>query len=420
MIRRWIPRGLKQAFWRVLARAIRPGRVRKIGEVLFRVRGFRRDSEMSLNAARSILVVRLDRLGDMVLTSGFLRELRRNAPHAHITLLVQPPSRALVTACPHIDEVIAWPPDASDRWDPDDAKASVVRVWRVLRLAARSLWCRRFDLAIIPRWGVDYYHAVFAAYLSGATQRVGYSESVSSEKARVNRNFDILLTRSLRLDGSFHEVEKNLKLLREMGGTIDSQRLELWTELADEQTVRERLLRAGHVAGTPLVAFGIGASGSDRVWPPAYFGRLGGWLHRERSARVVLIGSEGERALAAEIRARLGDVAIDMVGQVSLRECAALLKRCCLYVGNDTGPMHMAAAAGLPVVEISRHLRECWPEQFDSPAYFSPWAVPSVVVAVEDGVAGLGDIASISVERVQAAVESLWHEAARRYTSGSE
>src|SRR5512141_888224 len=117
-----------------------------------------------------MLVVRLDEIGDVVLMSAFLRELRRNASDASITLVVKPGTRELVERCPYVNEVLPFDWGASGRMATLRLRA------RAAAMARKELWPRRFDLALHPRWDADYYQASFLTYFSGAATRVGYSE----------------------------------------------------------------------------------------------------------------------------------------------------------------------------------------------------------------------------------------------------
>lgn len=349
-------------FRRIYNRAIEwattPGHTRSL------FRPFVKDSPLtSIAAAKSILVIRLDEIGDVVLTSPFLRELRRNAPAAWITLLVKPGTRNLVEHCPYVNEVLTY-----DRSAP--AELSPVQVqWhrhkKAMRFAIRRLWPRHFDLALLPRWDVDYYHATYLAWFSRARRRAGFSELVNQRKQTLNSGFDRLLTDVLDLADLHHEVERNLALLRFVGGQVADDHLEVWLSTEDEEFA-DRTLKEGGVDSNDILV-GIGpAGGSSKLkqWPLDRFIELGRWLARF-GARLVVVGGPGEEGLGNELVGRLGRRAINQAsGMLTLRQMAALLKRCQVYVGNDTGPMHLAAAVGTPVVGLfgsSCHHR------------FSPW-----------------------------------------------
>jgi len=305
----------------------------------------------SLTDAKSILVVRLDEVGDMVLTSAFLRELRRNTPAAWITLIVKPGTRNLVEHCPYVDEVLAY-----DRTAPGVLQRTQLQWHRhkkAMRLAIKHLWTRHFDVALVPRWDVDYYHGSYLAYFSRARRRIGFSESINLRKQDVNRGYDRLFTDVLDLPEPQHEVERNLALLRFAGGQVNDEHLEVWLSNEDEEFAERKLAGGGMVSTDILVGIGPAAGSSKlKKWPLDRFIDLGRWLIRF-GARLVIVGGPGEEEFGKEFVRRLGKRVINQIdGVLSLRQMAALLKRCQVYVGNDTGPMHLAAAVGTPVVGL--------------------------------------------------------------------
>lgn len=334
-----------------------------VGAPVLHAAGRRSGSEpVGLASLRSILVIRLDEAGDVVMTSPFLRELRHNTPRARITLVVKPQVRELVERCPYVDEVLTYDPAA---------RGELRRHWNALGLARRHLWRRRYDLAVVPRWDTDYYHAAYLAYMSGALRRVGYSERVTRGKTTGNRDFDRLFTRVFCTTNVAHEVRRGLDLVEWLGGTVEREDLELWTGDDDEVFAR-------HVLATlavPPVVLVPGARASKRRWPVEWYASLAEWIVEDLGHPVVLVGGPGEEPLARAVRGRLHDRVIDTVGTAGLRQAAALIRRSRCYVGNDTGPMHLAAAAGVPVVEISCQPVGGDPAHSTSLERFGPWRV---------------------------------------------
>jgi len=335
----------------------------------------RRDGHTSidLRKANNVLVVRLDEIGDVVLMTPFLRELRRNLHSgARVTLVVKPGTKNLMEMCPYADRVLTFD------WNTDmDSPLATARLHgRVLRFAKRNLWKNQFDIAIVPRWDADYYHATFLAYFSGAVARVGYSEKVNLTKQVANRGADSLLTHPLYNNEPKHEVQYNLDVILAMGGEINSSALELWLT-AEDETFADRLIARN--PGARFVAFGVGAGASKRRWSVRRFVEVGRRLIQQVPTRIVVVGGPADTAIAKVLENELGGV-INITGKTMLRETVAVLKKCDLFIGNDAGPMHIAAAVGVPVIELSCQHRNGPMLNANSPARFRPWGGRTVVL----------------------------------------
>lgn len=402
---------IRSQFRKLLAYLGSPQMARTLGEALLKLFGYRRNTQVqAFTQANRVLVIRLDEIGDVVMTTPLLRELRRMLPAAWITLVVKPALCDLMALCPYVNEVLTYDGSASGRF------LQLRRHGRALQLARRNLWRRRFDLAIVPRWGVDYYHASFVAYFSGASRRIAYSENVSAEKKQLNDGFDRLFTAVLNDNAPRHEVERNLDVLRFLGSEIHNHQLELWLNEEDE-AFAERFLACNALRPDRLlVAFAPGAGALKRAWPLKHFIDLGQWLRMEYHARILVVGAAAEKYLGDQLQRHLGDAVLNAAGGTTLRQAAALLKRCALYVGNDTGPMHLAAAMSVPVIEISCHPQDGLPSHPNSPHIFGPWAVSHRVLQPAAALTPCSDhcrateahcILGVTVDRAQAACNEM-------------
>ena len=387
-----------------------PALLRLVGEPLFRLAGRRSKNHCDLARVESVLVVRTDEIGDVVLTTPFLRELRRNLPDAWITLVVKPAVRALMETCPYVDEVLAFSVKIGKRSLPFG------KYLLLPKFAYRHLWRRRFDIALSPRWDTDSFHATWLMYLSGAPWRVGFSERTDPDKSYYNHNYDRLRTHSLDDATLKHEVERDLDLLRFIGARVEEDGLEIWLQPDDVAHARQVLKDRAVLASDLKVALVPGALRARKVWPRENYAELVRWLRNAFGARILLIGGADEAALGEALHAELGDGVINQIGKTTLRQAAALLQQCDLYVGNDTGPMHIAAALGLPTVEISCHPRPGSPRHAHSSLRFGPWKVPCAVVQPEQPlppcrISCEADhahcIATIDVASVRQAIETL-------------
>jgi heptosyltransferase-2 len=370
----------KSTMRRLLTWITAPSQVRRALEIFFRCFGYReRSGAATLAEARSILVVRPDHLGDLVLTSAFLRELRKNWPDAEITLLVDPASQLLVEHCPYVDHVELYA-----RWRPC-AFGRVRRFVGEVNWARRHLWPRRFDLAIVPRWDTQLFREAFLAYLSGAKWRVGFCEE-GNTIVRNEESYEILYTHLAPSGPPEHEVLKSLDLLAWMGGTVSETRIELWVDAAAREFAAAMLPTP--VPGEPVVRIAMtpGSGSPGRRWPIERFGAIAAWMTLDLGWQVVLIGSPSEAPFGRIIESYCAHGIVNLIGRAALDQTIALIERCRLYVGNDTGPMHIAAALGLPVVEISCHPANGSPAHERSPYRFRAWSVPAWIAQPRVGV----------------------------------
>lgn len=378
MLVRSITRGL-------LGAMTAPETARAVGRLLYFLSGRRADKEISLKSARAILVVCLAGIGDVVLATPFLRELRRNAPAGRITLVVKPEAYNLVELCPYVNEVVTFDCRASGR------VGTLRRHARALHLASTRLWRRRFALALLPRWDVDYYHSTYLTYFSGASRRVGYSEHVFQRKQELNAGLDRLLTDVIDHRGARHEVERNLEVLRFLGASVPDDRLEIWLDKEDRSFARKVCAGEGIWPHDVVIALAPGAGALKRCWPIERFVELGRVLVREYDARLAVVGGPEDRHLGGHLQSAIGPAVLDLAGRTTLRETAAVLECCQLAVTADSGPMHLAAAAGSAVVEISCHPRAGDIEHYNSPVRLHPWGGPYAVLQPEHPADGCRD-----------------------------
>ena len=381
-----------------------------IGRVLFDSRLRRLAKEpFDRSKIRRILLVRLDMLGDFVLNSPLLRELRREFPCAKITAVVNEAVLNLCETCPYVDEVIPF------RYQKSGFLRVFILPLRAYRFARRMLSAERFDLAILPRRDADMGFATFIAYFSGARWRLGFASHVNKYKMRVNNRFDQLLTHVIPEDAlREHEVEHNLAVLRPLGGIASDDRTELWVTSLDE-SYAEQVFRSHSVAARfPVFCICPSPGNSElKQWPITSYAEVCMELVRRYSGTIVILGAPGEEPLGRLIEQRLPAKVINLIGKTTLREMAAVIKRCDLFIGNDAGPLHIAAAMGAPVIGIygsschhrfgpwkqdavvSRELLcspcsqgdlydRCWACVFDVPRCLTELGVPQVLRKIEE------------------------------------
>ena len=164
---------------------------------------------------RRILVLRLDGIGDVVLSTPFLRALRHAHPESEITLIVQPMVYNLMEACPYINHLLTY------EWREDNEWPLRVRCRHALEYVKEQGLSDNYDVVLNPRWGEDYYDAGALAYFTGASCRVAWSENVLPSKKKVNLGFDNFYTMTILDKRVCHEVEHNMQFLMQLGITVD-------------------------------------------------------------------------------------------------------------------------------------------------------------------------------------------------------
>lgn len=372
----------------------------------FHENGFR--SNHRGQQVRKILVTRMDGLGDLVMTGPFLRELRRSQPKAYITVVVKPEYREVVALCPYINSVLCF--DSSPGYQ---AGASYQFLCDIIDFAQNNLWHQEFDLCLTPRFDVDEFFDGFLCLVSGAPQRCGFAENVTPWKALRNKGYNAIYQQVVPDLGLAHEVERSLSMISYLFGDYQSNKLEGWIDRSDA-LFAERVLSG--LQG-PIAAISAGRYEDRRYWPVERYAELLQWLFEQYGFSFVLLGSEWEQEPASRLKALLSPVpTMDLTGKTRIRQMLAVLYRCGLYIGRDTGTKHLAAAAGVPVVEISCHSRAVSPTAIPSPMRYGPWGVPRVVVQPEFALPPCNQscsknnahcIMSISVAQVHTAIEEL-------------
>lgn len=338
-------------------------------EPLFSAEGYRTPHK----GPQRILVMRLDEIGDHVLTSAFLRELRRNLPKEQIDILVKPSVYPLLERCPYINHVLV----AEDV----EVRLFAPQLRWMRELCANVLWQRHYDVCLLPRWDVDLMYASMLAYLSGARARIGFSTHVHPLRAQMDGNSDGLLTRAvLTPPYVVHEVEKNLYLLHAMGLTVQSDAIECWMTRKDVSDAQQLLQEAG-VTG-PYVAVAPGTREGRKTYPAPLLAQALARIRTELP--FVLLGGPGEEGLGDVIAEALpkGRV-VNLVGKTPLRVSEALVSQARLYLGGDTCLTHIAAAAKRPIVEWNCHAMDLPVSVLSSLARFWPWQAQAIVVRPE-------------------------------------
>jgi heptosyltransferase I len=283
-----------------------------------------------------ILIVRLSAIGDVIHGIPVLCALRDALPPAYIAWVVEGRAGDLLEGHAALDELIRVPRG----W-----LKSPSEVWR-LRRRLREL---RFDAAIDLQCLTK---SAVAAWLSGARRRIGKAGNDGRELSRWFHN-------ELVAAGGPHVIDHYLNMLHPLGIESPAVRFDL-PERAEDSTRIETFLREAKLDATRFAILNPGAGWPSKIWPAERYGELARYLAESHSiASIAVWGMREESPLAEKIVAASSGHAV-LAPPTSMTELAALCRRAALFVGSDTGPMHLAVAVGTPTISLHGPSRADW------------------------------------------------------------
>jgi heptosyltransferase-2 len=282
-----------------------------------------------------ILVRATNWVGDAIMAMPALQVVRRRFVDGHIAILARPYVADIYRGQGICDELIAY--------DPNSTHAGLAGREKLVA----DLRAMKFDIALLLQNAFD---AAWLAWRAGIPERIGY--------ARDGRA--LLLTKAIPVprpgEIPAHEKFYYLELLRRAGwleSIPDESFVTLQVRQECKSQAAETLRSAGVRADSLRIAIGAGASyGSAKCWLPSRFADLANRLQSQNDADVILFGTAGESAVSDAISVEMNRPPINLTGKTAIADLPALLSQCQLFIGNDSGAMHVAGAVGLPVVAI--------------------------------------------------------------------
>lgn len=336
-----------------------------------------------------ILIIRTDRMGDLILSTPVIRALRVAHPDAYIGMMIQPAYRELLEGYPDLNAVILY-----DKTGPEKS-------WAGTWTFAQQLRNHRFDTALILH---STHRVILLSWLAGIRRRIGYARKLSW----------LLTDRApyVKREGTRHELDYNLDLLKFLGVNAADRTLRIAAPTPAHEAKVENFLRAHKIdAGNPLVVIHPGASCPSKRWPAERFAAAADRLAEKHQARVIVVTSAEEKAPGEAVVRQMRHPAIPAFGAFSVGELAALLTKARLLISNDSGPVHLASAVGTPVVSIFGR----WGGGL-SPMRWGPTAANSIALHHDIGcrpclahacTIGFVCLQAVSIDEVAAAAEHL-------------
>lgn len=279
---------------------------------------------------KRILIVRTDRIGDVLLSTPVIKALREAYPKSYIAVMANPNTKEILDGNPYLNEIIIL--------DKQKEHKGLIGSLRLMS----SLRKRKFDLALILH-GTKRVHVL--ALLSGIKERVGY-----------NRKWGFLLTKKIpdiKPLGLKHELEYCLDLVRILGIEPKDKRTFFPINSIAENKI-EQLFKEKIKAGFPVVCLHPGASCPSKRWLKERFAEVAKKLISEFNANIIIVGGKDENLNISNELDRLinEEHVLNLSGNLTIPELGSVLKRCDLFISNDSGPVHIAASVGIPVISI--------------------------------------------------------------------
>lgn len=303
---------------------------------------------------RTILLVRPDHLGDVLLTGPAIEALSRAAPGARLVALVGPWSAGVISAFPQVDLTLTLPFPGFARRPGGISARPYWQAWRW----AGQLRQLRAEAAIIFR--PDHWWGAMLTCLAGVPRRVGFALPDVSP----------FLNEAIPFSGG-HAVEHNLALVRPWTGTTPpgtAINVRFPVEEPDRQYIRQKLGESGFPEGAPRVIIHPGSGTAVKQWDPAHWARVADHLAGIWGAPILFTGSDRELRMIRQITDRMASPAILLAGETNVRQLAALYEGAQVVLGPDSGPLHLAVAVGTPTVHLYGPA---------DPAEFGPWGEPT-------------------------------------------
>lgn len=296
---------------------------------------------------KKILLIRLRRIGDVILTTPAISALRKSIPAASISYVVEKPYRELVEGNPNLGKVIIL-----------EKKQSLRDFLKLIRLIRKEKYDVVLDFHGGPR-------ASLIALLSKAKLKVGYRIKYK------NFIYHIKLPRSPK-KGHIHSVENHINLVKALG--VDVKSLPpLYLPQAQKTEVEKvgKFIEKNELVGSKIITIHISAGNAFRNWGVDNTVQLTNLLAQRPDVKIALIGTSEDQKAEEEILKKSTASLLSLVGRLNLREVKELISHSSLFVGPDSGPMHIAASTSTPIVALFGPTL---------PAHFAPWQAKAFVV----------------------------------------
>ena len=277
-----------------------------------------------------ILVVKLDHLGDVLLATPVFSNLRRTYPNTELHALTGAWSRVVLEKHPDVSKVIQYNSPAFCRTGQPTSLKQTFQLYRELRR-------QKYDLMVELRGD---WRTVWFAFLRFTPKRLDRAALQVANKLGL-----------AQFTGT-HETTRNLDVLKQAGIPIPIQTTTFSVTTEDEKWASDFLATHHIDREHPLIAIHPGSPIELKRWLPERYAELAGWLIAQKGAQILFVGVKDEIQIITDIQARMQEESINIAGETTLTQLASILHKCNVFIGNDSGPMHLAAAVGIHTIGL--------------------------------------------------------------------
>ena len=282
------------------------------------------------------LVVQTKQIGDVLISTALCNNLKQNDPNGEVHYLVMDYCAGMAEGNPNIDRLIVIEKARRNEW----------RYMKALLLGIRR---ERYDVVINSQGQMI---GLLTCLVSGARLRIGFD----SFPWRLGHNRIVRFRHDTEHRGNSTLVDDRFSLLKPLGLAREDRNYYLWLSEEEKRQGRESLLAAGVDLSRPLIAMGVNSLGHYKRWPIDCFAEVAHWLIEEHDAQILVYCGPGEeeynRGLKPLLPPEVQASVFDQIKTRSVRELVGLFAHCQLFVGNDTGPRHIAQALDMPLLTI--------------------------------------------------------------------
>jgi heptosyltransferase-1 len=290
----------------------------------------------------NILIVKLSAIGDVVHTLPALNAIRKAYPEARITWLVEEAAHDLVKGHPALDRVLV---SKRKRWLKELQSPSFLSATKEVHGFIKELRDTYYDMIL------DFQALLKSGILialSRGKRKIGFGKGLE----HMEYSYLFLNERVPAVSMECHALSRGLMLLNALGISTPEVEYKLPVSNHDRQKVDDLLQRYGLVNPGRFVVVNPVAKWESKLWSNRKFAQLAGRLIAQYDVRVVFTGSSEDRRAIDQIKADMGEPAVNLAGETTLKMLAALYEKADVVVSTDTGPMHLAVAVGTPVVAL--------------------------------------------------------------------